>query len=449
MAVNSGGRRRAIGVIAVVLFLVAGLASARAATVTIKEDRIALEPGEILAVHAQMSWGVPFRDALSWSTQPNDLGTMDETGGFHAGEISGSGTLTARFGSASAEIPVTVMCPKTALIQGVRFDVSCGRVADVYVDVTAAGGAEHARDEVEREADRVSRELQIVADRRFRVYYVGSTPAFSRTVQWLGRGFSTGPQVNESDAAYLDLEDIIAIDQSQTSITQTAQALRHELTHRFLRQLVGYTNVAKIPTWLNEGLAFLEEAEPGWLRTEARLVSASSAHFGRLPSLATLSDLGTWNDRTGLDHLYQYYAAGQATQFLIDDVTLPGVLQVLKIVGTGVSFPRALTQALPTFDFNAFGSRFSDRAAALVSAYPGIAVAPGSADGSGITVIAYGLTPNAPATIATKGPLERVAAGRVDPYGIYVKYLGAEWPAGEYRVTLETDGRRFEVVAIR
>ena len=449
VAVNSGGRRRAIGGILLVLIIVAGLVSARAAAITIREDRVALEPGEILAVHAQTSWGVPFRDALSWSSQPSGLGTMDESGGFHAGEISGSGTLTARFGSASAQIPVTVTCPKTALIQGVRFDVSCGRIADVYVDVTAAGGAEHARDEVEREADRVSRELQIVADRRFRVYYVGSTPAFSTTVQWLGRGFSTGPQVNESDAAYLDLEDIIAIDQSQTSITQTAQALRHELTHRFLRQLVGYTNVAKIPTWLNEGLAFLEEAEPGWLRTEARLVSASSAHLGRLPSLATLNDLGTWNDRAGLDHLYQYYAAGQAVQLLIDDITLPGVVRVLKMIGTGASFPRALAQAVPDFDFNAFGNRFSDRVAALVSTYPGITVAPGSADGTGVTVIAYGLTPNAPATISTKGPLERLAAGRVDPYGIYVKYLGAEWPPGEYRVTLETEGRRFDVTATR
>src|SRR5258706_629384 len=449
VAVNSGGRRRVIGVTLVVLILVAGLVSSRAATVTIQEGRIALEPGEIVSIHAQTSWGLPFRDALSWSVVPSALGTMDERGGFHAGEISGPGTLTARFGSSSAEIPVSVTCPKAALIQGVRFDVSCGRIADVYVDVTAAGGAEHARAEVEREADRVSRELQIVADRRFRVYYVGSTRGFSTTVAWLGRGFSTGPQVNESDAAYLDLEDIIAIDQSQTSITQTAQALRHELSHRFLRQLVGYTNVAKIPTWLNEGLAFLEEAEPGWLRTEARLVSASSAHFGKLPSLATLSDLDTWNARSGLDHLYQYYAAAQAAQFLIDDITLPGLLQVLKIVGTGMSFPKALAQAVPTFDFNAFGSSFSDRVAALVSVYPGIAVAPGSADGTGITVIAYGLTPSLPATISTKGPLERLAAGRVDPYGIYVKYLGAEWPAGEYRVTLETEGRQFEVTATR
>src|SRR6185503_13475410 len=183
VAVKGGGRRRAIGVSLMVLIIVAGLVSARAAAVSIQEERIALEPGEIARVHAQTSWGVPFRDALSWTTQPSTLGSMDESGGFHAGEISGSGTLPARFGSASAVIPLTVTCPKTALIQGVRFDVSCGRVADVYVDVAAAGGAEHARDEVEREADRASRELQIAADRRFRVYYVGSTPAFGTTVQ--------------------------------------------------------------------------------------------------------------------------------------------------------------------------------------------------------------------------------------------------------------------------
>jgi hypothetical protein len=449
VAVNSGRRRRAIGVILVVLILVAGVVSTRAAAVTIQERELALEPGEIVTVHAQTSWGLPLRDALSWSTLPTPLGTMDERGGFHAGDMSGTGTLTARFGSAAAEIPVTVTCPKAALIQDVRFGVSCGGVADVYVDVNASGGPERARAEVEREADRVSRDLQILPDRRFRVYYVGSTPAFATTIAWLGRGFSSGPQVRETDAAYLDLEDVIAVDQSQTSITQTAQALRHELVHHFLRQLVGYTNVPKIPTWLNEGLAFLEEAEPGWLRTEARVVSASSAHLGKLPSLATLSDLGAWNDRTGLDHLYQYYAAAQAAQLLIDDITLPAVVRTLKVVGTGVTFPKALAQTVPDFDYSAFGGRLSDRVAALLPAYPGITVAPGSPDGTGITVIAYGLTPNAPATIATKGPLERVAAGRVDPYGVYVKYLGAEWPAGEYRVTLETEGRRFEVTATR
>ncbi len=447
--VRSVGRRRAIGLVVCVVVLFAGLITARAASVTIQEGTIALEPGEVRTIHAQTSWGLPLRDTLSWSTLPSALGTMDERGGFHAGDLSGSGNLTARFGAASAEIPVTITCPKLVLIEGVRFEVSCGRAADVYVDVSAVGGAERGREEVEREADRVSRDLQIASDRRLRVYYVGSTDDFASAVSWLGRGFSSGPTVRESDAAYLDLEDVIAIDQSQTSVTQTAQALRHELVHHFLRQLVGYANVAKIPTWLNEGLAFWEESEPGWLRTEARIVSASSANLGRLPSLASLSDLGDWNDRTGLDHLYQYYAAAQAAQFLIDDLTLPGLLRVLTAVGTGASFTKALAQAVPAFDYGAFGTRFSDRVAALVLAYPGITVAPGSPDGTGITVIAYGLTPSAPATITTKGPLERVAVGRVDPYGIYVKYLGAEWPVGEYRVTLESEGHTFEVTATR
>jgi hypothetical protein len=442
------GPRRALILVGCVVVLVAGVVSARAASVTTAEDSIALEPGDVRAVHARPLWGLPLRDTMSWSIVPSWLGAMDERGGFHAGNVTGSGTLTARFGSSSAAIAVTVTCPKTADIQDVHFEVSCGRAADVYVDVRAVGGAERMREEVEREADRVSGDLQFRSDGRLRVYYVGSTAAFGTAVSWLGRGFAT-PTVRESDAAYLDLEDVIAIDQSQTSVTQTAQAVRHELVHHFVRQLVGYANVAKIPTWLNEGLAFLEESDPGWQRTEARIVSASSAHLGRLPSLAMLSDLGAWNDRTGLDHLYQYYAAAQAAQFLVDDLTIPGLLRVLNMVGTGTSFAKALAQAVPDFDYNAFASRLSDRVTALVPTYPGIAVAAGSPDGTGITVIAYGLTPNAPATIATKGPLERLAAGRVDPYGIYVKYLGAEWPVGEYRVTLETEGRRFEVTATR
>ena len=98
--------------------------------------------------------GVPFRSGLSWSVDPSWLGKMDERGAFHAGDVSGSGTVSARFANASVQVPVTVTCPKHAEIQGIRFDVSCGRAADVYVDVGARGGAERAREEVDRETDR-------------------------------------------------------------------------------------------------------------------------------------------------------------------------------------------------------------------------------------------------------------------------------------------------------
>ena len=71
------------------------------------------------------------------------------------------------------------------------------------------------------------------------------------------------------------------------------------------------------------------------------------------------------------------------------------------------------------------------------------------ARGVGSTVIAYGLRPGAPATLTMTGAAQRVFSGNVDAYGIYVKYIGAEFPVGEYRVTLETDGRRFQVTATR
>ena len=419
------------------------------ATVTFQEDSLALAPGEVRTLSARTPFGVPFRSGLSWSVDPSWLGKMDERGGFHAGDVSGSGTVTARFANASARVPVTVTCPSLAEIQGVRFDVSCGRTADVYVDIGARGGAERAREEVERESDRVSRTLGITTDLRFRVYYLGSTQAFRSAVSWLGRGFSQGPTVRETEAVYLDLPDFIAIDQSQMPQLQTANALRHELVHRSLRHFVGYANIDEVPSWLNEGWAFLEESESGRLRTEARVASASGALFGRLPSLEALSDLRDWNSRTGLDHVYQYYVSAQAAQFLIDDMTLPGLLRALKMVGEGEPFESALRRAVPGFDYDSFARRFSDRVKALVTEYPGIVAAPGSPDGTGSTVIAYGLRPGSQVRVTTTGPLERALAGSVDPYGVYVKYFGMEWPVGEYRVTVEGEGRRLQVNATR
>ncbi len=444
--------KRALSLIvsaAVLMTVVFGAIGITHATVSFQQESLALAPGEIRTLEARTPFGIPFRNGLSWSVDPSWLGKMDERGGFHAGEVSGSGTVTARIGPASARVPVTVTCPKLSDIQGIRFEVSCGRAADVYVDVGASGGADRAREEVERESDRVSRDLQITSDLRFRVYYLGSTQAFQSAVSWLGRGFSAGPRVRETEAVYLDLPDFIAIDQSQMPQFQTANALRHELVHRSLRHFVGYANIDEVPSWLNEGWAFLEESESGRLYTEARVASASGAFFGRLPSLDTLSDLGNWNSRTGLDHIYQYYVSAQATQFLIDDMTLPGLLRALKIVGEGESFKTALTQAVPAFDYNSFARRFSDRVKTLVSGFPGIVAPRGSPDGTGSTVIAYGLRPGAQVTVTTTGPLERVFSGNVDPYGVYVKYFGMEWPVGEYRVTIETEGRLLQVIATR
>ena len=445
-------RRRALTLIvagAVLAAVVVTVRGVTAATVTFQQESLALEPGDIRTIDAGTPVGIPLRGALRWIVDPGWLGKMDERGGFHAGDISGSGTVTARLGPASAQIPVTVTCPKLAEMQGIRFDVSCGRAADVYVEVGANGGAVRAREEVDGEADRVSRDLQISSDRRFRVYYLGSEQSLVTAVSWLGRGFSSGPTVRESEAVYLDLVDVIAIDQSQARLKDTAPVVRHELVHRSLRQFVGPSKIDAVPTWLNEGWAFLEESDSIWVRTEALLVAASSAHLDRLPSLVQLSDQGDWNRRTGIESLYQYYVASLATQFLIDDITLPGLIRALKAMGTGQSFAQALAQAVPDFDYDAFGKRFSDRVEALVPAYPGIVTARGSPDGVGSTVIAYGLRPGAPATLTTAGASERVFTGSVDAYGIYLKYLGAELPVGEYRVTFESDGRRFQVTAAR
>jgi hypothetical protein len=420
----------------------------RPASVTVEEHAISLEPGDTRAIHVHAEGGLPFGDAISWRIVPTWLGTISEAGVFRAGTLSASGSVIARFGSASTEIAVTVACPKNAEIQGVRFDVSCGRSADVYVDVAAYGGAALAAAAVDRDADRISRDLEIRSERRFRVYYFGTRQGFIAGVSDLGRAFSSGPTDLEADAVYIDVADAIAIDRSADLLMDTEGTLRHELVHRFLRNYVGYGNVDEVPTWLNEGWAFLEESGPASAtRTEARLVSASMAHLGKLPSLRSLTGLREWNERTGTMGLYQYYAAAQAAQFLIDDVKLAGLHRILKRVRDGDSWAQAFSNAVPNVDYDRFLDRFSERVGALVQTYPGMVAVSGTPRGPGTSVIAYGLRPGVFATLKAKGPIDRKVSGSVDPYGVFVSYMESDFPAGEYVMTFDSGEKQLTITA--
>jgi hypothetical protein len=442
--------QKTIGIALSMALLVGGVAVGREvlrpATVTLEEYGIILEPGETRTIRANTSGGLPFGEGIRWQIEPSWLGTISENGDFHAGVVRASGSVIARFGSASAETPVAIACPKEARVQGIRFAVSCGRFADVYVDVSTYGGAEAAAAAVDREASRISRDLEITSERRFRVYFFGTRQGFIAGISELSREFASAPTDPGTDAVYIDVVDAIAIDRSADLLLDPQATLRHELVHRFLRHYVGYANIDEIPMWLNEGWALLEESDQaGRLLTEARLVAASMANLGKLPSLRSLTDIREWNGRTGVEGLYQYYAAAQATQFMIDDIKPAGLHGVLKHLRAGDSWSEALSRGAPELDFDDFAYRFSSRVAHLVETYPGIAVAGGTPYGPGTTVIAYGLGPSAFATLKAKGPIERKMSGKIDEFGVYVGYMGGEFPTGDYILTLETEGKHLTV----
>jgi hypothetical protein len=446
--------RRVLGIALGISLLVGAFTIAREITrpaaVAVEEQTIKLEPGELRTVHATVDGGMPVRERLSWHVEPSWLGTIDEHGNFRAGSVSGSGKLTADFGTAHAQVAVTVACPKERAVAGIHFAVSCGRSADVYLDVAAPGTAALALASVERNASLVSSHLQIPIDKNFRVYIFGSTPGYINSISELGREFSSGPTAFESDGLYIDVVDIIALDRSHVSDASLDSVLRHELTHRMLRQFVGHTNISEVPTWLNEGLATLEEyGAVSWLGTEARYVSASMAHSGRLPSLASLTGLYEWNSRTGLDGFYQYYVAAQAAQFLIDDIKPAGLRKTLEQVRRGDSFGEAYTRAARDTSFGTFTKRFEGRVDGLAQVYPGIASTRGSPRGAGSSVVVYGLPPNTRASFTLSGPMDGASDVTVDEYGVAVKYLGPEYAAGEYLVTLETQGTTLSVKAFR
>ena len=439
--------RKTIGVALSIALLAGGVVVAREvtrpATITFEEYGIKLDTGETRAINVRTSGGLPFGEGIRWRIDPSWLGTISERGEFHAGPLSGSGSVTARFGSGLAVSPVTIACPKEARIQGIRFDVSCGRSADVYVDVSTYGGAALAAKAVDRNVEKVAFDLGITSERRFRVYYFGTRQGFIAGVSELGREFSS-PTEFEADAVYIDAVDVIAIDQSADLLKDTEGPLRHELVHRMLRHYVGYGNIDEVPMWLNEGWAFVEASGyAGRLYIEARLVSASMAHVGKMPSLRSLTTLGEWNARTGVEGLYQYYAAAQATELLMLDAGgRPGLHRILTRVRAGDSWAEALKRGAPGFDFDDFQDRFSARVAAHVPTFPAMQAMAGTPYGPGTTVIAYGLGPGAFATLDAKGPIDRKQSGKVDPYGVFVTYMGGDFPAGDYVMTFESEGKQ-------
>src|SRR5688500_20405405 len=115
--------------VAVLMTVVIAAVEVARATVTFQEDSLALGPGEVRTLETRTPFGVPLRNGLSWSVDPGWLGKMDERGSFHAGEVSGSGTVTARLGPAAAQGPVTVTGAQLAETQGRRVDGSGGLAA--------------------------------------------------------------------------------------------------------------------------------------------------------------------------------------------------------------------------------------------------------------------------------------------------------------------------------
>jgi len=112
--------------------------------------------------------------------------------------------------------------------------------------------------------------------------------------------------------------------------------LYHEYTHVVIRSVTG----GRVPTWLNEGLALIEQRSP--MNGEVEMVRQLAVK-GVLPSLRTLN--GSFVALSGSDARVDYAVSYVATRYLVDRWSLWDVQRLLQRVGDGVPFDGALEEA--------------------------------------------------------------------------------------------------------
>jgi tetratricopeptide (TPR) repeat protein len=104
------------------------------------------------------------------------------------------------------------------------------------------------------------------------------------------------------------------------------QVLWHELNHVFTLQL----SRARVPRWLTEGLAVVEEGKghPSWAREMDAAMNAA-LRSGRLRKIIELN-LGFTRARSVPEILQAYYQAAHAAAFLLDRVGEAGIVRMLR-----------------------------------------------------------------------------------------------------------------------
>jgi tetratricopeptide (TPR) repeat protein len=122
-------------------------------------------------------------------------------------------------------------------------------------------------------------------------------------------------------------------------IRQTADLralLYHEYTHVVIRSVTG----GRVPTWLNEGLALIEQRTP--MDGEVEMVRQMAVK-GELPSLRTLND--SFVGLSGSDARVNYAVSYVATRYLVDRWSLWDIQRLLQRLGDGAPFDGALEEA--------------------------------------------------------------------------------------------------------
>jgi hypothetical protein len=339
-------------------------------------------------------------------------------------------------------VSVTVAQRPIVDVSGLLFALDGSGLADVYTEPTITGSdASTFVAQVDQDVVRIQGDYGRTYATRPRVFFLRTSATYANALQAIFE--YDADQARElsitTAGLYLRAPNAVLIDWSKVRGVTPLTAARHELTHMMEQQIAGD---AFIPAWFNEGSARLEELttpESAYLAMLSQYGAASMAATGTLFTLADLRSQGTWNARPGLAGAFQYHAASQAVRQLRDRIGMSGTLRILDAMGAGLSFEQAYAFVAGE-PIDGFAASFAARTRALAPAYPGIATAPDTVVGPGLSIMFYGFPSGSQISYSVSGPGSSSNSTFVSQFGTYSSFLGSDWPTGTYTITATWSG---------
>jgi hypothetical protein len=382
----------------------------------------------------------------SWRVEPLTLGAVGSGGLLTAGATGGVGAITATAGSVSESIQLTVVPPAPVTKGGISFLLRTTGSTDFYAETTVSRSeAATINTQINADIARIQQDYGRSFAARPEVYLLATDATYAAAqtaILGLGQTSVTSPALrNPFESAGVYFQKRVAMDLERIGDGIPFTTSRHELTHMMIDEITGD---ARVPAWLNEGSARLEEFTiPGaqWWRTLEQHRAVSMAVNGQQLSTDQLTSQGTWNAREGPVSRYQYAEASQIVQLLRNDIGLLGQMQILSLLGAGRTFEEAYG-AVTGRSWPEFAASVPARLRAIATS-PGIAFAADSIAGAGAngpTFVLYGYQPNSVVTLAIRGNATGASSsGRfqsVDEFGVYWSRLGTSWPPDTYTFTV-------------
>jgi hypothetical protein len=335
-----------------------------------------------------------------------------------------------------APVPVPIG-PTTVTVGGLSFVKRVSGLVETYTETTMTT-ADVQRVYASSDADfaAVQSSFGVTLTSAAKMYVFATRSTMTHGLQTIfGFGASDAADRAASVAGlYSSLTDALALNWPLVKDQLPLTTIRHEATHLVIARTTGPTTWP--PQWFHEGNARQEQfTVPGasWFALSERYTAVSKAINGTFPALSGL-------DSYWAGELDDYTVSAEAVRVLRADIGMAGITRLLTLMRSGQSFASAF-QSVRGMSYASFDALLPSRITAGL-AYPGLATAANTPEGSGLYVVAYGLTPYERVSYTVTGPGGQSQNSRSATKDGVVRWYYATLTPGTYQISLTTSSGR-------